>query len=775
MRAHHRNGDQRGWLGRRSRAGAALCAAFALLAPAFVVAGTLAGTAAPAVAGTLPFVTSGGGDSCALMPDQSVWCWGQNTTGELGNLTTNYSTVPMQVAGIPPAIDVAAGHDHTCAIATTNVIWCWGSDSFGELGNGTTSVDSAPVQVSAIKGLQVSAGEGLSCAVSLTHKAYCWGDNDYGELGDGGSSDASTPKLVKGLTGVTAVAAGYFHACALLSSGAVYCWGDGDFGDLGNGATTESNVPVLALEGGATAIAAGFDDTCAILSGGDLKCWGLNNVGQLGIGTNIDEDVPTQVAGLTSGTQQVSLGEDIGCAIADTPVATALCWGDSDGYGELGDGSFDDQRPVPGLVFGLQTPPTGGLSGPSQISAGGHHACVVLVTGKVDCWGRNNYGAVGDGTILDRAIPTPTIGLPGPPGTANGVSAGILTGCAVTSSLNAGCWGQMTGDGSPLMTDHTSAVPVTGLPAGGVSQVSAAYGGCALDRLGGLAFGLKCWGDNTWGELGNNTTTDSTTPVKVQGLSNHIQSMTTGGTHTCALVENGGAWCWGQNDSGQLGDGTTTSSSVPVAVTGALPLKLAQISAADDHTCALLTGQTVECWGLNNAGQLGDGTTSNRSKPVAVTGLTGVVQIALGDAFTCALTGAGGVSCWGTNQVGELGDGSTTNSKTPVTVSGLSSGVVAIAAADDHACAVLLSGQTDCWGDNSAGELGNGSMGGMSTTPVTVSGFTSDGASIGFNMGATSCALSNSEVAECWGLNTDGELGDGSTSDSDVPAVVQGL
>jgi hypothetical protein len=397
-----------------------------------------------------------------------------------------------------------------------------------------------------------------------------------------------------------------------------------------------------------------------------------------------------------------------------------------------------------------------------------------MSSGLVECWGAGSWGRLGNGDQLPRDVPTPVIGLPGPAHTANQVSAGILTGCAVTSALGAACWGEMTGDGSPLTSVHTSAVPVSGLPANGVSQVTAAYGGCALVRLGGLATGLRCWGDNTWGELGNNTTTAATKPVKVQGLPNGIQSVASGGTHNCALVHNGSAFCWGDNNDGQLGDGTTNNSSTAVGVKG-LPLNLAQIAAADDHTCAVLTNGTVDCWGLNNRGQLGDGTTNNSSTPVAVAGLTGVVQIALGDAATCALTNAGSVECWGDNSFGELGNGSTTDSHVPVQVSGLTGGVVAIAAGDAHVCATLFTGQVDCWGDNSAGNLGDGSTGGISTTPVTVSGFIATPASIGIGMGASSCALNTSQLAECWGFNGDGELGDGSTTNRAAPVTVTGL
>jgi alpha-tubulin suppressor-like RCC1 family protein len=771
MRALHPNVAKHGSPAGRWPARAVLCAVLGLLAPGFAVAGT----AGPASAGPVPVVTSGGGHSCALMTDQTVWCWGRNTVGQLGTGTTADSLVPVWVRTLPPAINVSAGHDHTCAVNTSNQVLCWGANAFGELGNGTTSVDNPlPVFALGIAASQVSAGDQFSCAVTLAHTVDCWGDNNFGELGNGTLADSSTPVKVKNLTNVTQVAAGYFHACALESNGTIWCWGDNSNGQLGNGSVTASKVPVQVSIQNATYVAAGFDDTCAIgNSPGDLLCWGDNFSGELGTGDFTDRHLPAQVASLSSGVSQVSLGEGFTCAIAAAPGPTALCWGDAAGYGRLGNGNFTQQDPFPTQVFGLMSSPAGGTSGPQQIAAGTNHACVVMTSGLVQCWGQGFYGNLGNGSSLDRAVPTPTVGLPGPPHTASAVSAGIFTSCAVTGSLSAACWGQMVGDGSALTTTHTSAVGVKNLPAGGVSQVSAAYGGCALVRLGGLATGLRCWGDNSWGELGNNTLTDSTTPVKVKGLS-QVQSVATGGTHTCALVHNGGAWCWGENNWGQLGNGTTSNSSVPVTVTG-LPFKQAQIAAADDHTCALLIDGTVRCWGLNNVGQLGDGTTSNSSTPVAVAGLTGVVQIALGSAFTCAVTGAGAVECWGDNSSGELGNGSTTNSTSPVQVSGLTGGVVAIGGGGASACATLFTGQVECWGDNSSGQLGDGSIGGISTTPVAVSGFTSNGASIGTIRGATSCSLNSSQVPECWGNNHEGELGDGGTADSGTPVVVQGL
>jgi alpha-tubulin suppressor-like RCC1 family protein len=757
---------------RRMRAGLAL-AALSLVAAGI----TAVATALPATAAPTSMVTTGDGFSCGLMPDQTVWCWGRNTTGQLGDGSDTDSLVPVWVRTLPAATDVSAGHDHVCAVNIPGQVWCWGSDAFGELGNGTTSTQSEfPQLVTGITATQVSAGDGATCAVTMTQTVDCWGDNNYGELGDGTTADASTPQPVTGLTNVVQVAAGYFHACALKSDGTVWCWGDGSNGDLGSGKKGSSDVPVQAQLENAVSIAAGDSDSCAIISGGDLQCWGNNASGQLGTGNTLKHTIPAQVLGVTSGAEQVTLGQSFGCAIINVSGPAAFCWGDSDGYGKLGNGQFSADDPFPVPVFGLSTAPSGLPTGPAQLSAGTNHACVLLQDGPMECWGEGNFGALGDGSTLDHAIPAPVLGLP--TATVYSLSAGTITGCAVTTSLTAQCWGQMTGDGSPLTTVHTSAVAVLGLPAAGVSQISAAFGGCAVALNGGLSTSAFCWGDNSSGELGNNTTQDQTTPVKVKGLS-AVQQISTGGRHACAVAHQGDVWCWGANGNGELGDGTTTARLKPVEVTG-LPAKAVQVEAGGRHTCALLTDNSVWCWGKGGNGELGNGSTSDSATPVQVTTLPPAVQIAIGGTLisgnsSCALTTAGAVFCWGWNASGQLGDGTTSDADVPEGVTGLSGPAAAIANNGGSACAMVIGGAVQCWGDNSVDELGNGASGGMSALPVTVAGFTALGTSVSSENAASVCSVSNAGQAECWGWNTDGQLGDGSTTDSPVPVVVQGI
>jgi alpha-tubulin suppressor-like RCC1 family protein len=315
-------------------------------------------------------------------------------------------------------------------------------------------------------------------------------------------------------------------------------------------------------------------------------------------------------------------------------------------------------------------------------------------------------------------------------------------------------------------------VAVSGLDSG-VSALAGGYGHtCALVTGGGA----KCWGLNSPpfgnGQLGDGTSTDRTTPVDVVGLASGVSTITLGGHHTCALA-GGGVKCWGFNPQGQLGDGTTNDHPTPVDVPG-LTSGVVAVAAGGHFTCAIVGGGGVKCWGDNSNGQLGDGTISERHTPVSVTGLGGVSSLAasghhLGGFFVCAIVG-GGAKCWGDNGHGQLGNGTTTESHSPVAVSGLSSGVVALAAGGNFACALLSSGGVKCWGANEHGELGDGSTNDRST-PGDVVGLTRGVSAIAAGSYHTCAVLTTGEV-RCWGRNDLGQLGDGTKTDRTTPVTV---
>jgi alpha-tubulin suppressor-like RCC1 family protein len=285
----------------------------------------------------------------------------------------------------------------------------------------------------------------------------------------------------------------------------------------------------------------------------------------------------------------------------------------------------------------------------------------------------------------------------------------------------------------------------------------------------------RCWGANFSGQLGDGTTTSSSTPVTVKGLSNAV-AVSTGAISACALLADGTARCWGHNEDGQLGDGTTTRSLTPVTVKGLS--NAVEISAGYTHSCALLADGTIRCWGYNFWGQLGNGELANRSlTPVTVKGISDAVAITSGYQHTCALLGDGTARCWGDNANGQLGDGTHGESydrptPTPVTVFGLS-GAVAINAGTSHTCAVLGNGTARCWGSNWDGQVGNGTTTNFVTSPEPVTGLSNVVAiSAGW---FHSCATLSDGTGGCWGSNLFGALGDGTATNSSVPVRVVGV
>ncbi len=383
-----------------------------------------------------------------------------------------------------------------------------------------------------------------------------------------GNSIAQTP-----LTGIVKISAGSFHTCALTNSGGVKCWGSNQYGQLGVSLSqfgSSTPVDVTGLGSGVIAIAAGGIHTCALTASGGVKCWGLNQNGQLGDnGTSPIRFTPADVSGLTSGVAAIAAGLLTTCAV--TTGGAAECWG-ANGVGQLGDGTSSSAL-IPVNVFGL-------LSGVAAIATYNSHSCALMNGGGIKCWGQNNAGQLG-------------IGFP------------------PNSSL------------VPLDVVSAQSMPaLTGASAMVVNFSSS----CAVKNGGVL-----CWGDNSVGQLGNNLAIfSSNVPVSVLSGDSlpplgGVNAIATGNNHVCALTNVGGVKCWGFNTSGQLGEGSNSprSRATPVDVLtapGMPPLAgVSAITAGEQHTCALMIGGGVKCWGANFAGQVGDNSSNNyRFSPVDV-------------------------------------------------------------------------------------------------------------------------------------------------------------
>ncbi|MCH2109427.1 MAG: RCC1 repeat-containing protein, partial [Polyangiaceae bacterium] len=341
--------------------------------------------------------------------------------------------------------------------------------------------------------------------------------------------------------------------------------------------------------------------------------------------------------------------------------------------GQLGNDSTTEST-IPVAVDGMD----GTTSRAVRVSEGYYHSCEVLDTGAVNCWGRNEYGQLGDGSNSDSNTTVSVSGIDGTTEKAVSVSAGERHSCAVL---------------------ETGAV--------------------------------NCWGYNEYGQLGDGSNNDSTTPVAVSGIdgtTNNAVSVAGGNYHSCAVLETGAVNCWGRNTEGQLGNDSTTESTIPVAVDGmdGITKKAASISIGYSHSCAVLDTGAINCWGYNGYGQLGDGTEYDSTSPVAVSVIDGTtnkaVSVSTGVSHSCAVLDTGAANCWGWNPYGQLGNDSTTSSSTPGAVNGIDGSTnkaVSISIGTSHSCSVLDTGAVNCWGLNGDGQLGDDSITSR-YTPVAV-------------------------------------------------------
>jgi len=328
--------------------------------------------------------------SLAIKTDGSLWAWGYNGAGQLGDGTTTQRLTPVQV--LTEVAAVVAGFEHSLAIKTDGSLWAWGVNYYGGLGDGTTTNRSTPVQV--LTGVAAVSGGGYhSLAIKTDGSLWAWGANVYGQLGDGTRTNRSTPVQV--LTGVAAVEAGYEHTLALKTDGSLWAWGDNGYGQLGDGTTTDRWTPVHILTG-VTAVSVGWYHSLAIKTDGSLWAWGYNGGGQLGDGTTTKRLTPVQVL---TGVAAVSAGAVHTLAIKID--GSLWAWGENND-GLLFDGTYTN---------GLR--PFQILNGVAAVSASELHTLAIKIDGSLWAWGGNQAGELGDGTTTQRRSPVPVVGFGG--------------------------------------------------------------------------------------------------------------------------------------------------------------------------------------------------------------------------------------------------------------------------------------------------------------------------------------------------------------------------
>ncbi len=703
-------------------------------------------------------------------------------------------------------LNVGIGFLHSCVVLRSGRLKCAGSNNGYALASQTRIKSNTFISATNLENIrQVTSGDSFSCALLEDQTVSCWGDQALGLISP---SASASPLNVPDLSGVLQLASGSQHACALLSTGQIKCWGENNYGQLGNNSTTDSDTPIIVLGvNTATQITAQYDHTCALLSNQTVQCWGRNNNGQLGDETTTDKLVPTNVLNLNDAVK-VSVGELHGCAL--TSLNRVKCWG-SDTYLKGNSTSV-----------GLGIVETSGLTDVVDLALGKRHSCAVRQNGQVRCWGDGQSGALGvDENILYQegldgrsTLPRTVAGLSG----IISIFSKYKSTCAETTAHELKCWGDneygqlginkatvnFTGPIRVPQYDSESFVTIGDRSVLSLSSVSIISGlgenisnvlGIESDLVGGFEFSstlnpiqtdsnitslesvyghacyslqngtVKCWGSNDELALGFMPSSDPTlTPGSVVGLT-QVSKVVVGEFHNCALLSTGAVRCWGDNNVGNLGNGTTTSSQTPVTVTGLS--NATDLSEGGRTTCAVSSG-LVYCWGFNSSTvrTLGNSSFTNQfsSTPLQVTGVNNATKVSVGLRSSCALINDGTIKCWGSTFVGQRGNLNIVDATVASVVTGISN-AIDVQAGNDFSCALLSTNTVKCWGTNGLGQIGQT----LTTVidivneafevgePVTVTGLTNvNSLFVGKN---STCAKTVSNQMYCWGYGPWGELG----------------
>jgi alpha-tubulin suppressor-like RCC1 family protein len=701
-------------------------------------------------------VSAGGAHTLALQSDGTVLAWGSNSNGQLGNGQASFSDVPLIVPGISQVKAISLGDQFMLVVKQDGTVWGWGANSSGQLGDGTTTNQSSPVQTQGMSGvIAVSGGGSTSYALKGDGTVWAWGYNGGGELGNGPSQTNQfsnvPPTQVQSLAGVTAIAAGENHVLTLKDDGTVWAWGNNAYGELGIGSTTPQSTPVqVPALAGVVAIAAGGGVSLALKSDGTVWEWGTTGLIN---GAATARTSPVQTMGLSGvaaiycwsgGTSFIALKTDgtvwnwtAGTAPAAvrgasgilavaqgagtlllTASHTIVGYANPNQYGQLGSGNLNATENLTPVV---------GLTNVTAIAMGVFFSAAVTSDGSVWAWGSDVSGQLGQGAVKNVSVPQVVPGLTG----VVQVAAGNHFSLALKQDGTVWAWGGNDNNaiGNGTNTDQPSPIQVQGIS--GVVAIAAGVSSFAVKSDGTL----WAWGSNFYGEIGVPASVIPNRPVPVPGLSSVVAVASS--THTLALKQDGTVWAWGQNESGELGRGTTdafisnpfnnptATNWVPMQVPGLPSIRAIGVGEADSYAVAAADG-SVWAWGMGGAtnqasyvGAIGDGAEITRLSPVKVSGLTGATSVGGGNGAAFALLGDGSVWGWGLDPYGQLGLLPSGKSDVPVPISGFS-GITQLSVGSDFIAAVKPDGSVNVAGDNSAGELGDGTFAQRSSPVLAV-------------------------------------------------------
>lgn len=663
--------------------------------------------------------------TCATNSDRMM-CWGMNNRGQLGDGTRLNRSAPVDAESTDDVVDVASGGFLTCAAMASGRVYCSGAlAGFGA----NRELDS--LSLSAIDGIDdaisVSAGMFHACALRRSGDVVCWGDGSVGQLGSpddcgelGESCASPRPRTVSLPIRASGVACGAEQSCAWSSIGEAWCWGRisgapsapvrvplppvTQLSSNGNrycAVVGDGQVACGSFDDLRSEYVLGFDDADEVAVGGahvcarqrcEVLCWGASSAGQLGRDDVVPGSPPEPVPGLPP---VVSIASGSAHTCARSVDGTTLCWG----WGGLG------QR---GDALALREPnvsPVLGLSNIVSISSTAAHVCGLDMRGAVHCWGYNDTGAVGQPLSFAASVPFALM-----LSDVVAVSAGADHTCAALADGTVQCWGANdywqlgTSASSASSSEPTQAIGV----AGAVAVAAGSSHSCALDVEGTV----RCWGRGRDGQLGYEAAPSQALAAEpVTGIGD-AESVEAGFWSTFVVTRAHGLSATGYNYGGALGVAAPLSTSTPLVIADGIwkvssgPLQVGPSGFATSSSCAVADAGVV-CWGLNDRGQLGTGSTIDSTRPMPVAGIGTVRDVAVGQGHACAIHNEGFVACWGENADGQLGRTPGEPSLLPVDVVGVVD-AVALAAGTGFTCALTISGEVLCWGANSFGQLGNG-------------------------------------------------------------------
>jgi alpha-tubulin suppressor-like RCC1 family protein len=619
-------------------------------------------------------IAAGDNSTLALRNDGTVWAVGSNSNGQLGNGTTTQETTAVEVETasstyLTNIVAIAAGTSHSMALDSNGYVWTWGANSSGQLGLGTTTQETYAQQVTAISGIgQIAAGSSHSLAMTINGSVvYSWGYNASGQLGNNTNTQEDSPVTMIGISNAKTVAAGTSHSVVLENDGTVWTVGDNTFGELGIGSTVVQHEAVqVPSVGGILAIAARGNRTLMYTNVGTILGVGDDFYGGLGDGKVGYQLSPYSVTGLT-GVTQVSSGNDGYHSLAVTSSGAIYAAG-SNGDGQLG---LNNQ--VNSNTFVQVQTSSGYLTGITASAAGGYHSLALTSGGNVYGWGDEGYGEVGNGINQSYTLlPAEVVTSSGALANITAISAGENHSLALRNDGTVWAWGSNSEGqlGNNTTTNSNKAIEVLNTSGTALSNIVAIAAGenhsLAVDSSGNL----WAWGYNANGQLGDGTTTNHLEAEEINLSGQTVTAVSGGGFYSLAITSTGTALAWGANSYGELGDGTTTNRLTPVAVQNISGVTA--IYAGQYHSMAVESNGSVWVWGYNGNGELGNGTfdLSNHTSPTQMSGITaasGANPGSCGGYHNLLVNSSGTFTTWANGMYGQLGDAQFGYASSPVT------------------------------------------------------------------------------------------------------------